>query len=48
MHGRPSAFNCALQGDRRRLGRSYGGTFGMLSGGDLRAIVERATPVVEG
>jgi putative acyl-CoA dehydrogenase len=29
-----------------RLGTSYDGTFGTLSGGDLRAIVERATPTV--
>jgi putative acyl-CoA dehydrogenase len=29
-----------------RLGTSYGGTFGTLAGGDLAAIVERATPVV--
>ena len=29
-----------------RLGTSYGGTFGTLSGGDLRAIVERTTPTV--
>jgi putative acyl-CoA dehydrogenase len=29
-----------------RLGTSYGGTFGTLPGGDLRAIVDRATPVV--
>jgi putative acyl-CoA dehydrogenase len=29
-----------------RLGSSYDGTFGALDGGDLRAIVERATPVV--
>ena len=29
-----------------RLGTSYDGTFGALEGGDLRAIVERATPVV--
>ena len=28
-----------------RLGSSYDGTFGALDGGDLRAIVERATPV---
>ncbi|PVG82079.1 DNA alkylation response protein [Nocardioides gansuensis] len=27
-----------------RLGTSYGGTFGALTGGDLRAIVDRATP----
>jgi putative acyl-CoA dehydrogenase len=29
-----------------RLGTSYDGVFGALDGGDLRAIVERATPVV--
>lgn len=29
-----------------RLGSSYDGTYGALEGGDLRAIVERATPVV--
>jgi putative acyl-CoA dehydrogenase len=29
-----------------RLGTSYDGVFGTLDGGDLRAIVERATPVV--
>jgi putative acyl-CoA dehydrogenase len=29
-----------------RLGSSYDGVFGTLDGGDLRAIVERATPVV--
>ena len=29
-----------------RLGSSYDGTFGALEGGDLRAVVERATPVV--
>lgn len=29
-----------------RLGSSYDGTFGALDGGDLRAIVDRATPVV--
>jgi putative acyl-CoA dehydrogenase len=29
-----------------RLGTSYDGTFGTLSGGDLRAIVERTTPTV--
>ncbi len=29
-----------------RLGSSYDGTFGALDGGDLRAIVERATPAV--
>ncbi|MEI5674941.1 MULTISPECIES: acyl-CoA dehydrogenase family protein [unclassified Nocardioides] len=29
-----------------RLGSSYDGTFGALDGGDLRAIVERTTPVV--
>ncbi|WP_395691441.1 acyl-CoA dehydrogenase family protein [Nocardioides sp.] len=29
-----------------RLGSSYDGTFGALDGGDLRAIVERATPVL--
>jgi putative acyl-CoA dehydrogenase len=29
-----------------RLGTSYDGTFGTLDGGDLKAIVERATPVV--
>jgi putative acyl-CoA dehydrogenase len=29
-----------------RLGTTYGGTFGTLSGGDLRAVVDRATPVV--
>jgi putative acyl-CoA dehydrogenase len=29
-----------------RLGTSYDGTFGTLEGGDLRAIVERATPVI--
>jgi putative acyl-CoA dehydrogenase len=29
-----------------RLGTSYDGTFGTLTGGDLRAIVVRATPVV--
>jgi putative acyl-CoA dehydrogenase len=29
-----------------RLGASYDGVFGTLDGGDLRAIVERATPVV--
>lgn len=29
-----------------RLGSSYDGTFGALEGGDLRAIVDRATPVV--
>jgi putative acyl-CoA dehydrogenase len=29
-----------------RLGSSYDGTFGALDGGDLRAIVARATPVV--
>ncbi len=29
-----------------RLGTSYGGTFGTLSGGDLRAIVERTTPTL--
>jgi putative acyl-CoA dehydrogenase len=29
-----------------RLGTSYDGTFGMLDGGDLRTIVDRATPVV--
>ncbi|GAB3195118.1 acyl-CoA dehydrogenase family protein [Nocardioides hungaricus] len=29
-----------------RLGSAYDGTFGALPGGDLRAIVERATPVV--
>ncbi|GAA4714387.1 acyl-CoA dehydrogenase family protein [Nocardioides conyzicola] len=29
-----------------RLGTSYDGVFGTLHGGDLRAIVERATPVV--
>lgn len=29
-----------------RLGSAYDGTFGALDGGDLRAIVERATPVV--
>ena len=29
-----------------RLGTSYDGTFGTLAGGDLRAIVERATPTV--
>ncbi|WP_395659366.1 acyl-CoA dehydrogenase family protein [Nocardioides sp.] len=29
-----------------RLGTSYDGTFGALEGGDLRAVVERATPVV--
>ena len=29
-----------------RLGASYDGTFGALAGGDLRAIVDRATPVV--
>lgn len=29
-----------------RLGASYDGTFGALAGGDLRAIVERTTPVV--
>jgi putative acyl-CoA dehydrogenase len=27
-----------------RLGTSYGGTFGMLTSGSLRAIVQRATP----
>ncbi|MGB0100390.1 MAG: acyl-CoA dehydrogenase family protein [Nocardioides sp.] len=29
-----------------RLGTAYDGTFGALAGGDLRAIVERATPAV--
>ena len=29
-----------------RLGTSYDGTFGTLAGGDLRAIVERATPTL--
>jgi putative acyl-CoA dehydrogenase len=29
-----------------RLGSSYDGTFGALAGGDLRAIVERTTPVL--
>ncbi len=29
-----------------RLGTSYGGTFGTLSGGDLRSIVERTTPTL--
>ena len=29
-----------------RLGTSYDGTFGTLHGGDLRAIVERATPTL--
>ena len=29
-----------------RFGDSYDGTFGTLDGGDLRAIVERHTPVV--
>ncbi|WP_107772658.1 acyl-CoA dehydrogenase family protein [Nocardioides sediminis] len=29
-----------------RLGASYGGVFGTLAGGDLTAVVERATPVV--
>ncbi|NHC22130.1 DNA alkylation response protein [Nocardioides sp. IC4_145] len=29
-----------------RLGSSYDGTYGALAGGDLRAIVERTTPVV--
>ena len=29
-----------------RLGTSYDGTFGTLDAGDLRAIVERATPVL--
>jgi len=29
-----------------RLGTSYNGTFGTLSGGDLRAIVDRTTPVL--
>jgi putative acyl-CoA dehydrogenase len=29
-----------------RLGTSYDGTFGTLEGGDLRAIVERATPTL--
>ena len=29
-----------------RLGSAYDGTYGALDGGDLRAIVERATPVV--
>ncbi|HEY0952949.1 MAG TPA: DNA alkylation response protein, partial [Nocardioides sp.] len=29
-----------------RLGTSYDGVFGTLEGGDLRAIVERATPQV--
>lgn len=29
-----------------RLGTSYDGTFGTLDGGDLKAIVERATPVL--
>ncbi|QIK76264.1 acyl-CoA dehydrogenase family protein [Nocardioides piscis] len=29
-----------------RLGTAYNGTFGTLSGGDLRAIVDRTTPVV--
>ncbi|MDN4175371.1 acyl-CoA dehydrogenase family protein [Nocardioides sp. SOB77] len=29
-----------------RLGTSYDGTYGALAGGDLRAIVERTTPVV--
>ena len=29
-----------------RIGTSYDGTFGALEGGDLRAVVERATPVV--
>lgn len=29
-----------------RLGSSYDGTFGALDGGDLRAIVDRATPVL--
>lgn len=29
-----------------RLGTSFNGTFGTLTGGDLRAIVERTTPVV--
>ena len=29
-----------------RLGTSYDGTFGALAGGDLSAIVERATPAI--
>ncbi len=29
-----------------RLGQSYDGVFGTLDGGDLRAVVERATPVL--
>ncbi len=29
-----------------RLGAAYGGTFGMLTSGGLRAVVDRATPVV--
>ena len=29
-----------------RLGTSYNGTFGTLAGGDLRAIVDRTTPVL--
>ena len=28
-----------------RLGTSYGGTFGMLTSGPLREIVDRSTPV---
>ena len=31
-----------------RLGTAYDGTFGTLDGGDLRAIVERATPRPDG
>jgi putative acyl-CoA dehydrogenase len=29
-----------------RLGAAYGGTFGMLTSGSLRTIMERATPTV--
>ncbi|GAA1930916.1 acyl-CoA dehydrogenase family protein [Nocardioides hwasunensis] len=30
-----------------RLGTSYGGTFGMLTSGSLREVVDRATPVID-